>query len=105
MAQFSVYLNKNHDTQAHTPLLLDVQSDLIADLTTRVVIPLKLVATMNGRVIQTLMPLCEIENNVYVVITPQLAGISVKQLGAKVCDLTQRREDIIAALDLLVTGI
>jgi toxin CcdB len=37
--------------------------------------------------------------------TPQLAGISVKQLGAKVVDLTQRREDIIAALDLLVTGI
>jgi toxin CcdB len=105
MAQFSVYLNKNCETQAHTPLLLDVQSDLIADLTTRVVIPLRLVASMNGGVIQTLMPLCEIENNIYVVMTPQLAGISVKQLGAKVADLTQRREDIIAALDLLVTGI
>jgi toxin CcdB len=105
MTQFSVYLNRNSETQAHTPLLLDVQNDLIADLTTRVVIPLRLVASMNGKVIQTLMPLCEIKNNIYVVMTPQLAGISVKQLGAKVADLTQRREDIIAALDLLVTGI
>ncbi|NOT17152.1 MAG: CcdB family protein [Sulfuriferula sp.] len=105
MAQFSVYRNKDKGTQAHTPLLLDVQSDLIIDLTTRVVIPLRLVTTLNGKVMQTLIPLCEIENSIYAAMTPQLAGISIKQLGEKVADLSQQRDDIIAALDLLLTGI
>jgi toxin CcdB len=38
-------------------------------------------------------------------LTPQLAGVSRKQLGAKATDLAQHRDDIIAALDLLITGI
>jgi toxin CcdB len=105
MAQFSVYRNKDKGTQAHTPLVLDVQSDLIVDLTTRVVIPLRLATALNGQIMQILTPKCEIENNVYVIITPQLAGISIKQLGEKVADLSQQRDDIIAALDLLLTGI
>ena len=67
MPQFSVHRNPNPDTRAAYPLLLDVQSDLIAGLRTRVVVP--------------------------------------KQVGAKVADLAQRRDEIIAALDLLITGM
>ncbi|MFZ5560750.1 MAG: CcdB family protein [Pseudomonadota bacterium] len=37
--------------------------------------------------------------------TPQLAGISRKELGAEVAELTAHRDNIIAALDFLVTGI
>jgi len=46
MAQFSVHRNTNASTKAAMPLLLDVQSDLIADLGTRVVAPLCLASTM-----------------------------------------------------------
>jgi len=38
-------------------------------------------------------------------LTPQLAGIPVRRLGTKVADLTQHRDEIVAALDLLITGI
>ena len=105
MPQFTVYRNPNSATQAAYPLLIDVQNDLIADLGTRVVVPLCPAAVMKGKLIKTLMPVFEIEGNAYAMLTPQLAGIQKTQLGARVADLAQHRNDIIAALDLLVAGI
>jgi len=37
--------------------------------------------------------------------TPQLAGIPKKLLGVAAADLSSRRAEIIAAIDLLITGI
>lgn len=105
MPQFCVYRNPNPATKVSFPLLLDVQSDLTADLETRVVVPLCLAASMRGKLIKTLMPVLEIEGKSYAMLTPQLAGISRKQLGSKIADVGQRRDEIVAALDLLITGI
>lgn len=105
MSQFSVHRNTNTVTKTAFPLLLDVQSDLIADLGTRVVIPLCLASTRKGQLIGTLTPVFEVEGKSYVMLTPQLAGISKKQLGAAIANLSENRQKIIAALDLLMTGI
>jgi toxin CcdB len=105
MPQFSVHKNPNPDSKATYPYLLDIQSDLMADLGTRVVVPLSLATAMQGKVIKTLMPTFKIDGKNYVMLTPQLAGISRKQLGAIVEDLSARRDQIISALDLLITGI
>ena len=40
MPQFTAHRNRNAATRARYPLLLDVQTDLLEDLGTRVVIPL-----------------------------------------------------------------
>ncbi|CAA6816935.1 MAG: Unknown protein [uncultured Thiotrichaceae bacterium] len=40
MAQFDVYRNNNPASQEHIPYLLDVQSDLLDVLNTRVIVPL-----------------------------------------------------------------
>jgi len=105
MPQFTVYRNPNPDTKATYPLLVDVQSDLIADLATRMVVPLSPASAMKGKLIKTLTPLFEIDGKQYAMLTPQMAGISRKQLGAKAGDLAAHRDEIIAALDLLITGI
>lgn len=105
MPQFAVHRNQNPQTKAAYPLLLDVQSDLIAELNTRVVVPLCPASAMKGKLIKTLMPVFEIDGKQYAMLTPQLAGISRKQIGPKAADLNQHRDEIIAALDLLITGI
>ncbi len=105
MPQFSVYRNENQDTKTATPFLLDIQSELIADLATRVVVPLCPVSALKGKLIKILTPVFEIDGQAYAMLTPHLAGISKKLMGAKVADLAHRREEIIAALDLLITGI
>jgi len=105
MLQFSVYRNPNPDTRTSTPLLLDIQSNLMEGLGTCVVVPLCPAAAMKGRLIKALMPVFEIDGRQYAMLTPQLAGISKQQVGAKVADLSRHRDEIIAALDLLITGI
>jgi len=105
MPQFSVFRNDNRDTVADYPLLLDVQSDLLADLATRVVIPLCLADTMQGKLLKTLTPTFQVESKEYAMLTPQLAGIARQHLGTQVGDLTPHRDEIIAALDFLITGI
>ena len=55
--------------------------------------------------LKTLTPRFEIEGESYVMMTPQMAGIATKQLGPMVADLAAQRDEIIAALDLLITGI
>ena len=105
MAQFSVHRNPNPQTRALMPFLLDVQSDLLADLGTRVVAPLCPASAMKGKLVKTLMPMFQVDGKSYAMIAPQLAGIEKKQMGPEVANLAQHRNEIIAALDLLFTGI
>jgi len=105
MPQFTVYRNQNPESKTHVPYLLDVQSDLLADLVTRVVVPLAWASDMKGHAIKSLMPTFEIEGEQCVMLTPQLAGVSGKWLGEPVANLLAHRADVIAALDLLITGI
>ena len=105
MAQFAVHRNPNRATRSTIPLLLDVQHELLDDLATRVVIPLYKAATMKDGIIEKLTPRVDVNGAPYIAVTPELAGIPRKSLGARVTDLAHRRNDIIAALDLLVTGI
>ena len=49
MPQFAVYKNRNEATRGRFPLLLDVQSDLLEPLDTRVVVPLSPAVTARAR--------------------------------------------------------
>ena len=105
MAQFTAYRNSNAATRTTIPLLLDVQSELIATLDTCVVIPLYTETAMKGKIFKTLTPVLTIDGKRYVMVTPQLAGIPRKLLGAPVAELSSHRAEIMAALDMLVSGI
>ncbi|CAG0939963.1 Toxin CcdB [Gallionellaceae bacterium] len=104
MAQFDVYLNPNADTRSFIPYLLDVQADLLDVLATRVVAPLVLVEEM-GPAAKHLNPQFKVKGVAVVMSTAELAGVSIRSLGDKVGSLNDRRDEIIAALDLLFTGI
>ena len=106
MPQFTVHRNRNAATKARFPLLLDVQTDLLAGLATRVVVPLAPVTEATRRAtLRNLTPLCKVDSKDYVMTTPQLAGIATRELGPPVADLSADRQVILAALDLLFTGI
>lgn len=104
MPQLDVYRNKNPATRELYPLVLDVQADLLADLPTRVVIPLTQSRPLIKRPLTILMPILRIADEEYVLVTPELAGIAKSALGARVANINGQREVIISALDLLMTG-
>jgi toxin CcdB len=52
-----------------------------------------------------LNPRFEVEGKAVTMSTAEIAGVPVKALGEQVCSLNDRRDDIVAALDLLFFGI
>jgi len=104
MAQFDVYLNPNAATRKLIPYLLDVQADLLDTLATRVVVPLILAEEM-GLAAKHLNPQFKIKGVAVVMSSAELAGVPNRSLGDKVATLKNKRDEIIVALDLLITGI
>ena len=105
MAQFDVYRNANPATRARVPYLLDVQSDLLDTLATRIVVPLCKPEVLSGKPAERLNPVFEVGGRSMSMLTPELAGVSRKALGERVANLASERASIIAALDLAITGI
>lgn len=103
MAQFDVHTNPNPETNLAIPYLLDVQADLLNNLATRVVIPLYSVPAM-GKAAKHLNPRFSILQTTVILSTAELAGVTVNSLGDKVCSLKEHRNEIISALDFLITG-
>ncbi|MBX5463591.1 MAG: CcdB family protein [Steroidobacteraceae bacterium] len=104
MSQFTVYRNKNPRTKATFPLLVDVQSDLLKDLQTRVVIPLSKAAALTKKPVSHLMPVLKFEGEAYTLMTPELAGVARNDLGPVAGSLAERRDAILAAMDFLLAG-
>jgi len=105
MAQFDVYRNANPATRARIPYLLDVQSDLLDSLATRVVVPLCKPGILKGRLAERLNPVFRVEGKEVAMLTPELAGVAAKALGGPIGNLSGQRGAIIAALDLVISGI
>jgi len=105
MSQFTVYKNKNYKTKKTFPYLLDIQSDLLDEIRTTIVIPLGTYSTVKDHVITKLCPIVEINGSKYAALTQQLAGIDRRLLGAEVANISDYRSEFIDAIDLIISGI
>jgi len=105
MSQFSVYKNENSKTKKTFPYLLDIQSDLLYQIRTTIVIPLRTYSTVKDQVITKLCPIVEIDGSKYAALTQQLAGIDRTLLGAEVTNISDYRSEFIDAIDLIISGI
>ncbi|HIJ61462.1 MAG TPA: CcdB family protein [Rhodospirillaceae bacterium] len=101
MAQFDLY--EYAGPNRSVAYLLDVQSDLLRDLTSRVVVPLVQLDEF-GLPMKKLNPVFSIDGVDHVMATSEIAGAPGKTLGRRVGSLETRRHDIKAALDFLVDG-
>ena len=104
MARFDVYRN-NGTHAADVPYLLDVQSDLLSGLETRVVVPLRRrdrfpVANLPGN----LMPTLKVEGVDCILETPKLAAVPLRVLKTPIASLAASHFEITAALDFLFQG-
>jgi toxin CcdB len=99
-----VYRNAAPRGARDTPFLLDVQANLLHHLATRVVVPLRTADTIH-RPMRTLQPGFEVEGRAVVMDTPALVGAPLSALGERVGSLVAERDTILAAIDLLITGV
>ena len=100
--QFMVYRN-NGNSRAY-PYLLDVQSDIIDELNTRLVIPLFLLDEVSGRPARRLTPVLNVDGEDFLVMTHEMASVRQSQLGEEVVSVREQRQAIKNALDFLLDG-
>ncbi|MGN6454119.1 MAG: CcdB family protein [Steroidobacteraceae bacterium] len=104
MTRFAVYQNRNLRSSVSFPLLVDVQSEVLQDLETRVVIPLARAASFTDFPLRYVMPSVEVEGKKYLLMTPQLTGLSRVLLGPFRGSLDAHARDISRATDILLRG-
>lgn len=104
MARFGVYRNSGTHA-ADVPYLVEVQSDLLQGLETRVVVPLRRRDRFPAsQVSERLMLVFEIEGVPCLMETPKLAAVPRKLLKSQVTSLAESQTVITGALDFLFQG-
>lgn len=104
MAQFDVYRNPVDDQSDAIPYVLDIQADLLEHLNSRVVVPL-IRADLVVPPIPRLNPRFVVANGSVFMATTLIGGLPVSSLREVITNLGDRREDIIGAIDMLVSGV
>lgn len=100
MARLDVYPTPGRTAPGY---VVDVQSDLLSDLASRVVVPL-LPETSIGVAAARLNPIFEIDGKRHVLIVQSIATVPRRELRGPVASLKDERDTILAAIDFLLTG-
>ena len=98
MARFDIFENEGGNGY-----LLDVQTDLLSGLNTRVVVPL-LPESSAPSAAKRLNPVFSVEGQKLVMATQYMAAVPQQELRSGVGSLAERQDEITAALDMLFLG-
>lgn len=104
MARFSIYENTGEHAK-NTPFLVDVQTDLLSGLDTRMVIPLRKASLYKKiKLPQDLIPIFSIKGDEFALETPKMAAVPSKILKKEIGSLKSQQHQIITAIDRLFHG-
>ena len=106
MAKYDVFPNPGAHART-TPYLLDVQSDLLDGLVSRVVIPLRRLQDFpfTAKRPERLLPTLQIGDETFFLDVPQMGAVPTRILRHPVTSLASEHDRIAAALDFLFQGI
>ena len=104
MARSDVYANPGNHAKT-TPYLLDVQSNLLDGLDSRMVIPLRSLKHFpKVKVATQLTPIIKIGGKDYLLETPKMGAVPQRVLKSPIASLVDSQAEITAALDFLFHG-
>ena len=98
MSKYDVYPNPSGEGY-----LLDVQTDLLSDLNTRVVVPL-LPRSKAPRAASRLNPIFDVNGAQFVMVTQFMAAVPIGFLKQPVGNLAEDYESVTVAIDMLMQG-
>lgn len=101
--QCDVHENRQQ-SRDQAPFLLDVQADLLADLNTRVLVPLVAERSF-GRPVSRLHPRFVVAGQPVIMATHLAAAIRRSEVGTRVMSLADQRDVIVSAVDVLLSGV
>lgn len=105
MPQWDVYANPVERSRARLPYLVVVQSDLLAQLPTRLVVPLSRSGVAAEHLPQRLVPKFELAGETLVLKPHEVGVIESRALRQPVTSLRGDAHRIVDALDAVVSGV
>lgn len=104
MAQFDVFANPGRNRE-RIPYVLDVQSDLLRDLATRVVVPLGVPDIVERQYLAALHPVFRVGRRQVVLLSTEIAHLPARILARPVANLETNRFEILRAIDAVLSGV
>jgi toxin CcdB len=99
MGRFDIYSNPGRN-RGNIPYLVDVQSNVISGLATRIVIPLRTLAGFSSLALPgDLFPIIDVDGVPHFLDTPQMGAIPLSELKVKAGSAQTHQFDIQTALD------
>ncbi|MEO8248003.1 MAG: CcdB family protein [Burkholderiales bacterium] len=86
------------------PFVVDVQSDVLQDLATRMVVPLATTGLIGGDLPQRLSPSFVVRNQTLMLVAFEAAAINKRVLKTSVASIKDRAHEVIAAMDAVLSG-
>lgn len=93
--------NPHNPPDGNTPYLLIIQGNYVEVQSTRVVVPLMNLKAVSPSIKGGLMPEFTVEGHHVAMVTPELAGISVRDIGPVVTNVEDRHHDVRRAISIL----
>jgi toxin CcdB len=106
MTQFDIFPNPIPASRHVYPLLVSMQSTLLADRKSQVVAPLVPRRKLSGAAADSrLAPVVKIDDDEYVVLVPALMTLPAVELSRRIANISRYRESLLGAVDLLFYGV
>lgn len=103
--QFDVFENPSPRMREVYPYVVDVQSDLLSALATRMVVPLAVTALASQNLPRQLCPLISVNDKPLMLVPFEAAPLDKRLLKAEITSIRGRSHEIIAAMDAVLSGI
>lgn len=100
--QYFIYRNGSNNKRY--PYLIDVQSDLVDVLSTRIVIPLVHASYAQAKLPERICPVVNVEGENFIVMTHEMASVEADILREEVGSALLWREEIKGAMDFIFDG-
>ena len=103
MAQWDVYQNPSERARGELPFVVDVQSDLLAGLRTRLVVPLA--AEMTPKLPPRMCPRLDVGARRLQLLPQEAGAVPAHSLRSPVVSLRVEQHRIVDALDAVISGV
>lgn len=105
MAQWDVYPNPDRGSRAAVPFFVDLQSDLLSELDTRLVAPLVSSRIEANRMPKRLCPAFSVDGRTFILMPHEAGPVDRRVLKRRVESLRSEADRIISAVDAVLSGI
>jgi toxin CcdB len=103
--QYDVYPNPSPRMRDSYPFVVDIQSDLLKALATRMVVPLAVTNLPVVSLPRRLCPVFVVQGQNLMLVPFEAAPLDKRHLKAKVCAVREYAHDIVAAMDAVMSGV